>query len=405
MGMKTAPLFQTDPKRKFSEFCCTRQEANPPTECVDAIIANYFIPLYGLFYRYKSEVSVKVVVHAGMHKTGSSSIQDTFGNIETPAFHYVRHRGTNHGSLFVLLFQDVNKLTNYRGFSTQGLNLETLLEHRQKAKATLDQELEENQRPIVVISAEAVSGPQMKFAASALHTYLQERFDEIQLIVYVRPPHSCIRSIFQQQLKSNGLASFNLAPRWPNYKARFEHLFEIFGKENVSIKAYDKMRLVNGDVIDDFASQIDFPIRDDQKKHSNISLSLEATALLYAQRKLGKGLVRGFPGAQHANKKFINDLTQIGNTKFAFAPDLVNPIIEANRSELEWMEKQLGVPLLDSSETKGRVISSEDELLSVANENLPQLEELLGISTYAEERNPRERVLDNLEKLRKIHYP
>lgn len=43
---------------------------------------------------------MKIVIHAGMHKTGSSAIQDHFFDSAYPGLRYARWNGGNHSGLF-----------------------------------------------------------------------------------------------------------------------------------------------------------------------------------------------------------------------------------------------------------------------------------------------------------------
>jgi len=63
---------------------------------------------------------MKIVIHPGMHKTGSSAIQNHFFETAYPGLRYARWNGSNHSGLFVLLFQEPELLASYWGFKSMG---------------------------------------------------------------------------------------------------------------------------------------------------------------------------------------------------------------------------------------------------------------------------------------------
>jgi len=113
-------------------------------------------------------------------------------------------------------------------------------------------------------------------------------------------------------------------------------------------------------------------------RNENESLSLEALALLFVQRKFGQGIAIGFPGAPGNNAALRKCLAAIGKEKVRFASELLLPTIEANKADLEWMERRLSEPLLDiPKNSNGPLLRSEQDLLSVADRSFPELEALV----------------------------
>ncbi|GGH37752.1 hypothetical protein GCM10010973_32480 [Cribrihabitans marinus] len=171
------------------------------------------------------------------------------------------------------------------------------------------------------------------------------------------------------------------------------------------IKSFMPDQLLGRDVVKDFADLIGVaPLADDQIIRTNESLSLEAVALLYVQRKLGRGFVAGFDGAHSANNAYISRLATIGHRKFCFSPQMLAPLLEAERDDIAWMEDRLGQPFSDVGAAHPEAISSLDELVDVALQQFDAVQELLGDKAVTQGPTTPETLVQALEQLREGCY-
>ena len=343
---------------------------------------------------------MRVVVHAGMHKTGSSSIQQTFVAHEVPGWYYPALTPTgNHSRVWITLFEDEPERTPANALA--GLTAAELARRGARWRAELGEELAAGDRHLL-ISAERVSKTSPVAAARA-RDWLGRWFPDITLIAYVRPPVSFMASAFQQVVNARGEDRIGGRGFWPEYRERFEKLDAVFGRENVRLKLYDPTTLLGGDVVLDLARELGVALSPEQVVRANESVSLEATALVFVQRRWGHGFVGGFRGAPRMNNDFVASLSQIGSSKLAFSPELVGPWLEENRSDVEWIEERLGCAVLDAPPTSGRLVSSEDDLLEIALENAEEVASLVG-DERSTDGDARTRLVSDLETLRERHY-
>jgi len=98
-----------------------------------------------------------------------------------------------------------------------------------------------------------------------------------------------MQSMFQEGVR-NGRAVFNPRLLWPRYRHRIGRLDRIFGRENVTLRKFDPKTLKNGSVVDDLAEFAGIALPPGSAGNTNKSLSLEALALLFVQRKFGRGM-------------------------------------------------------------------------------------------------------------------
>ncbi|GAW37225.1 hypothetical protein RA2_04301 [Roseovarius sp. A-2] len=352
---------------------------------------------------------MKIVIHPGMHKTGSSAIQDHFFKTAYPGLRYARWNSGNHSAMFVLLFQEPELLAEYHGFKPRGPEFYARLpQMREDWRASLTEDLTRAQAAgeTLVFSAEDISGPQFHGAVGRMAAFFREWSEDITVLAYARRPLSYATSAFQERLKGGTVETLEAEKLWPFYKARFARLDEVFGRERVILKPYDREHLSGGDVVRDFATTIGVEMATAPASEANTSLSAESTALLFAQRRLGKGFVTGFDKAQAANRAFIDALRGIGSSKLTFSDSLWGSVLEKNRADLDWIEDRLGMPLRDTPTPNAIAIaiSGEEDLFRLAEENQPALETALLSTLHRDQRPALDRTVSTLELLRRLSY-
>lgn len=348
---------------------------------------------------------MRVVIHAGMHKTGSSSIQEYFWNSKDENLAYARWTGSNHCGLFVLLFEDADRLARYHGFKARGADfISALPRMKERWLESLKEDLTQNEGKTLVFSAEDISAPEFRNAVVRMRDFFKSYATQIEVVGYVRSPLSFAVSAFQQMLKDGGMSKLQVEALWPHYRSRFEMLEEIFGIDNVTLRIYDLAHFEGGDIVRDFASILGVGVREALPAHVNASLSAEATALLFVQRRLGDGYLSGFMGAQAGNNSFVDKLRTIGEGKMTFSEEIWNPVLERHADDLKWIENRLGRKLDQVYPVESFKVGSESDLIQLALQSYDALEDLLFDSIRTSSRPPVQRLARALDLLRKFSY-
>jgi hypothetical protein len=228
----------------------------------------------------------------------------------------------------------------------------------------------------VLISGEGISN-MSPAEIEYLAAFLYDQTKDVQVIAYVRSPCSFMNSAFQQRVKGGKLKQFKPGNLWPNYQSRFEKIDKVFGRENVTLKPFIRDELKDGNVVLDFAAFLNVSVDIENIVLSNESLSLEATALLYAQRRLGKGMLKGFGRALKINADFIEHLSQIKGRRMTFSRSLVEQTAKAQAADILWIEERLGRDFLDLPDSGAGGISSEADLLDIAAEQQDVLNRMI----------------------------
>lgn len=311
------------------------------------------------------------ILHIGMPKTGSSSLQDSLYSVDAnDEFEYPRFdKYSNHGPFIFSIFSENTLFYSHiseqkttgeiDGIRQSGIDrfTKTLLETKSK-KIILSSE------DFIYLSENAL----LKLKKSLL-----EYVSNIQVLAYIRSPISFTQSAFQQNVKM-GYLSIDLANT--RYKEWFKKFDDIFGSDNVSFIKYDRETLLNGDVIKDFCFRMDISIEPKNHFNTNEGLSLEAIAFLYVFQKYSNK-VKITPDEFIKKMALVEELSMLGTRKFKFSKKLIKIILKNNTSDIKWMESRMGVSLTEKIADEAGGITTEDDLIAIAMENLGELSTLL----------------------------
>lgn len=340
---------------------------------------------------------MRIIVHAGMHKTGTSTIQNAYSFSKLNNLGYFPWYGPNHSGLFMLLFEEEEKMPNWHGFRMAGCSLEKLKNLRTEWSEKTRHFLENCNAPTVLLSAEAISGNH-RIAVKNLADFCRSNFTETEVILYVRSPLSFMASAFQEIIKLNTVNNFDIQHFWPSYRSKISILDECFGRDNVHLRRFDAHSFHNGDLISDFAKAARIPMPNSEIERANESLSLEAVAALYTQRSLGDGFVLGVDNHVKKNARFVQEISKLGNTRFSFSPSLLDKASLLHPGDLSWVEGRMGEPLLESC--CGDVddsISCEQDLYDLALRMSDKIESL-----YLERRSDDDLGMDDINPLSRL---
>ncbi len=315
------------------------------------------------------------IIHIGMHKTGSSSIQRSLTGFEDEQFVYAPlGKQHNHSIPICTLFsgnpeRHVAHKSNLR-------DMADVAAYRARVRARLESAIEGAQERTLIISGESISllsRPDL----SHLHDYLDDHFDRVDVVAYVRSPAGFMSSAFQQRVKGR-LDQFQPEAQYCNYEKCFSKFDDLFGRENVRLWHFSPESFPGGCVVQDFCARLGINLPKGRIIRSNESLSRHAVALLYCYRKFGKEFGSVDMTAQEG-QRLGNILGALAAGKFRFSPDLIRPILERNRADIEWMEARLGEPLGEElgSHQPGDV-RDESDLLTPDPDAVCELIKVLG---------------------------
>lgn len=308
----------------------------------------------------------EAIVHVGMHKTGSSSIQHTLHNLiaqPDSAVGYLKLNSPNHSEFLMTLLSE--RPEEYHSHRLNGRTVAEVQEIKQQHEQQFKAAISAFCGRVILISGEDLSAPGVNVnMLTRLKELLLNHCHSVRIIGYARPPVAYMQSAFQQRLKGGVQRDFKIQGLWPHYRKRFETLDQVFGKENVEIVLFKPELLYQNDVVLDFARRVGFILKEEDQVRTNESISLEACAVLFTLRKLEKALP--YAGYTVDNNRLVATVSDLGKGKLTLATELVQPVLQANQADLEWINQRLGHSIEDKPREASNNIVSEGDLLEIA---------------------------------------
>lgn len=314
----------------------------------------------------------RVLLHLGMHKTGSTSIQAVWNGYKDERIEYAALGLPNHSLTLMRAFLEGKAADRvYRNSDA-----ERRAKQHEAALRRLDEVLEGTDRS-VILSGESLFRFE-KDACRRATEFLRRHVGRIDALLYVRAPESFARSVFQERLKK-GEASFDLHNIVPAYRARSLGWAEALGAEP-SYVLFDRATLHEGDVVADFGMRLGLdPAWAKSREHlqnRNTSLSAEAMAALYVLRHR-----RGAPASDEEERvrqrRLIEVLGGYGQRRFDFGRELIEAELAKRAGEIAWMEERLGRPFPREAVKDPVVFGSEREILDYGEAQAPALRDYL----------------------------
>lgn len=293
----------------------------------------------------------RIVIHAGMHKTGSTAIQAVFGARGVPGVDHPGGSRANQSDTVLLLFAEGQLLEKFHAARLPHLSRRTLMRRRAREEARLAARLERSGAPVFLFSAEDIAAPDFDTAATArMAEFLGRSGRRIEVQAYVRAPVSFMQSAFQQRVKQEkpGAATLDAGTLWPRYRDRFEKFDTVLGRDRVHLHAFDPAAFPGGDVAADFAARLGVALPGVPPVRANDGLSREAMAVAWC--RLAGRLGPDFPDAARGARFRATParaLAGFGQGRFAFAEAFLAPAIAAQHADLDWIEGRLGRALPD----------------------------------------------------------
>lgn len=247
----------------------------------------------------------KLVLHMGMHKTGSSSIQTALDGYRGGGFEYAPllpispayDDASNHSfQIRVAFVGSFQKLGNFLGESVDEAAFQTM---RTQCRAALAACLERSKASALIISAEEITRFDVD-EMQAMGDFFRAHGWAATVYAYVRNPYDYVSSATQEIVKS-GHAGDNLHPL--SYRENFGPAEAVFGADKVLYRLYRRESLVDGDSVADFCDWIGVTRRAPsalfswrglkkcllrRKVEVNVSLSTDAVRCMFALNKHGK---------------------------------------------------------------------------------------------------------------------
>jgi hypothetical protein len=311
-----------------------------------------------------------LILHLGIHKTGSSSIQRTLSDPQNAAT-FERHQvfmprsfSPNCSAFFQSAFSPNPE--KYHANLRDGLDIKQISHRTELQLDRFKAEVTGLEGMKVVLSGE--DGCTLPSSGlKSLHTMLTDsipNLSDIVVLIYTRDPFSYVNSAAQENVKANHLTlsqakAIHIPATKDRYRNLFKRLSETFAGSTIMFRGFEDAISARGDVVIDFMTTLDVDTDQLVVSRENVSISDQAVRLLSHIREKGvtlteheAALIRALPG-RPANVLTPKDQARIG---------------ELGRDDVEFLQNQFGIDYRDSLDGSMAVNESPDSVGSPDSE-------------------------------------
>jgi len=342
----------------------------------------------------RNEQPRKLVIHAGTHKTGSTAIQNYLAGLTgSMEFAYIQGQEANSSLLMMQAFRE--NLPEQPHFTHEKLTASEVAHIRHAAREKLKTLCRETGHPVSILSAEEVSTftvPELE----DIYRFMQPFFDDIEIILYVRPLKARMESTYQEVLKTRYRS---LEQQFPlNYMGLARNFDSVFGRENVHFFKFSREAFPGGNLIAHFLKSVGVSAAAPDSGADNPRLSREAVQLLYAYRL-------HYPHQQRGEEALLQKLAVLGETPFHFHSTLFHHLLHTGKNASRRFAERAGFSVdedIESHDDKG--IRDERDLLVIPRESVRWLNDQLstrGKLAYRRSSRPK-KIAQALNSLRTI---
>ena len=212
-----------------------------------------------------------LILHIGMHKTGTTSIQNSLYKLNKNGFRTIRFIEKNHSIPLFTIFSE--NRTNYHIWKKRGLTHSEILAKKTEYEEILENELTNDNVNVFLLSGEGIANLTENEKIN-LCRYFQEKKLRVRVVYVVRDPISWAISANQEIAKGGAKTLLKVIP---DYKRRVLGFIKGCGYENILTYKYEN--LIQGGLIRSFSEIIGCELTEGMRE--NESLTSEALSLIY----------------------------------------------------------------------------------------------------------------------------
>lgn len=283
----------------------------------------------------------RLILHIGMHKTGTTAVQEALSGYDDGATRMARLRHSNHSIQMLTCF--AADPARYHVWVRQGMAEEKVLALRDTMVRELLDELA-LPRQKLLISGEEMSLMHPSSVAN-MAAFLGPVAERTSILAWLRPAASYVGSAFQQMVKA-GQSTLTL-PR-PRYRERFEKFATTFGKAAMTYRLYDPDQQSGGSTVAEFCKLAGIPAQKVPERQENVALPPDALRLIWMLNREGTPTT-GTPARLAARSATIRHVARRFTGRFSLPAELATGGIDT--ADIHWAESATGFDLSGGANT------------------------------------------------------
>lgn len=300
----------------------------------------------------------EIILHAGMHKTGTTSIQNTLFNtfnnklLEKKDYLYPLSWHNNHSVPIFSAFCEYPE--NYHINIKKGYSIAEITDINKRYLESLRMEIAKRELSKLIISGEDISVLSID-NLNALKKYLKSISTNdvsIKVVVYVRDPVSWSASVIQQRIKGGTTfqnSLLDLRAYLKNYFFNIVNKFiQVFGKESINIYAFEEVVKHKYGSVGYFLSTLGFDNREiSQFKiiKANESISFIAADILSFINEKIPVIEDGKLNAKRTPNDF-SYFSVIKGPKFDLPNTIKKELFQFCQDDIKWLKENFGIDYL-----------------------------------------------------------
>ena len=306
-----------------------------------------------------------LLFHAGMPKTGTTSIQNACfaarSDLLATAGVLYPSLAANHTNAICTLFMNdptrhiSNKMADIR-------TPEQVTGAQARYRASLVHDLENNDWERVLISAEGAANlarPELE----RLRDWFLMYVDRIEVVYYLREPLGYTTSVSQQLLKGGvTLGELHSKPQLPNWKGRLNNAIGAFGRDAVTIRDFGAATKGEGGLLADFCAVFGLGAEATgavlaHAQFDNESLSLEAARMMSQLNTVRPMFTPEGRSGRRTGRETLTFETLPGN-RFTLPLAVRQSVHEQTRDDVAWVNETFGTAFYDTPSPRPTTIPS-----------------------------------------------
>ena len=297
----------------------------------------------------------QLILHIGIHKTGSTSIQAALKGYNKNKVKYVAFEEINHSIPMYTIFSE-NRY-NYHIWQKVGISNEDIDKKKNTYLNILMKEFMNNKVETLIISGEDLSGLK-DHEVKKLSEFLTAQQITTTVICYVRDPLSWAVSASQEMAKNGGTT-----PNLDNmFEFRIQKYIKYFGKKNIKVFDYEKSSVSEKSIVRHFSRELSIDLKD--LPHANKSLNPLQFSLLQNLNNIK------FKEKRHLTRNVIaSKIIKIGLMSPLYSDKKLdkqyfkNLIPDCYEEDCNWLNNEFGIQYKIDLSTKQKSIDCYHKMI------------------------------------------